>query len=701
MMSKADRAEKAGLDAANSSFADFAKGLFPDRSADATATAPDAVNDVSPSVPSISSPQDAIDASPQKPLTGDLAATEAYIRESAKNRGIDPDIAVRVARSEGLAPGVWQSRVKKNGMYEPSFGPFQMLVGDGKNFPKGLGNDFMEKTGLDPRDPKNVNAMIDFALDTAKRDGWRQWHGAKNTGIQRWAGINANQVASIDDTAPAAKTPADASEQVPVAAVPDGFQQPDPLATSEKPTVKVAQAMSTLSPEKTSKAMTILNDPWATPGQKAVAQAYLKRHFDEQDRIAEDERRRNDPKYKLDLERGTLDLEKGRLELQKLKSPDKARTLTKEEEESLELPVDGVYQMLPDGTIKTVREPSKRNDPKYKLDLERGTLDLEKGRLELQKLKNPDKARTLTKEEEEHLELPVDGVYQMLPDGTIKTVREPSKPIDAINARKAEAELKVLEDPPQSRVLTAEEKQQMGLPVDGSFQIDQRTGKVSAIGGGNTNIRVDTGTIPPGYKAIRDESGNIISIEPLPGSKQAQEAAEAQTKADLNRQQTALKGDIVSQDIDRAIEAIDASGLPATASGSYLSWAPGTNAKKLAGLLDTIKANVSFDTLNQMRQASPTGGALGSITENELKMLQATLGSLDQSQDEATLKDNLNRVWNVYQDIVHGPGNGPERRALSFDKKAEKKSSTDDVPEGISPEDWKYMTPEERKLWQN
>ncbi|MCC0052139.1 MAG: hypothetical protein H6881_09705 [Rhodobiaceae bacterium] len=633
MMSKADRAEKAGLDAANSSFADFAKGLFPDRSADATATAPDAVNDVSPSVPSISSPQDAIDASPQKPLTGDLAATEAYIRESAKNRGIDPDIAVRVARSEGLAPGVWQSRVKKNGMYEPSFGPFQMLVGDGKNFPKGLGNDFMEKTGLDPRDPKNVNAMIDFALDTAKRDGWRQWHGAKNTGIQRWAGINANQVASIDDTAPAAKTPADASEQVPVAAVPDGFQQPDPLATSEKPTVKVAQAMSTLSPEKTSKAMTILNDPWATPGQKAVAQAYLKRHFDEQDRIAEDERRRNDPKYKLDLERGTL--------------------------------------------------------------------DLEKGRLELQKLKNPDKARTLTKEEEEHLELPVDGVYQMLPDGTIKTVREPSKPIDAINARKAEAELKVLEDPPQSRVLTAEEKQQMGLPVDGSFQIDQRTGKVSAIGGGNTNIRVDTGTIPPGYKAIRDESGNIISIEPLPGSKQAQEAAEAQTKADLNRQQTALKGDIVSQDIDRAIEAIDASGLPATASGSYLSWAPGTNAKKLAGLLDTIKANVSFDTLNQMRQASPTGGALGSITENELKMLQATLGSLDQSQDEATLKDNLNRVWNVYQDIVHGPGNGPERRALSFDKKAEKKSSTDDVPEGISPEDWKYMTPEERKLWQN
>ena len=633
MMSKADSAEKAGMNSADSDFSGLVDGLFPSTTADATATTPDAVNDVSPSVPSISSPQDAIDASPQKPLTGDLAATEAYIRESAKNRGIDPDIAVRVARSEGLAPGVWQSRVKKNGMYEPSFGPFQMLVGDGKNFPKGLGNDFMEKTGLDPRDPKNVNAMIDFALETAKRDGWRQWHGAKNTGIQRWAGINANQVASLNDTTSAAKTPATASERVPVAAVPEGFQQPDPLATSEKPTVKVAQAMSKLNDDQTSKAITVLNNPWAKPWQKAVAQSVINRYWAEQDRIAEDERRRNDPKYKLDLERGTLDLEKGRLELQKLKSPDKARTLTKEEEESLELPVDGVYQMLPDGTIKTVREPSK--------------------------------------------------------------------PIDAINARKAEAELKVLEDPPQSRVLTAEEKQQMGLPVDGSFQIDQRTGKVSAIGGGNTNIRVDTGTIPPGYKAIRDESGNIISIEPLPGSKQAQEAAEAQTKADLNRQQTALKGDIVSQDIDRAIEAIDASGLPATASGSYLSWAPGTNAKKLAGLLDTIKANVSFDTLNQMRQASPTGGALGSVTENELKMLQSTLGSLDQSQDEATLKDNLNRVWNVYQDIVHGPGNGPERRALSFDKKAEKKSSTDDVPEGISPEDWKYMTPEERKLWQN
>ena len=116
---------------------------------------------------------------------------ESYIRQAAQARGIDPAIALKVARSEGLAPGVWQSNVMSRGRREPSYGPFQLLVGGpGTGFPRGLGNKFIETTGLDPRDPETVKAQVDFALDEVRTGGWSPWMGAKKLGITGFHGIN-------------------------------------------------------------------------------------------------------------------------------------------------------------------------------------------------------------------------------------------------------------------------------------------------------------------------------------------------------------------------------------------------------------------------------------------------------------------------------------------------------------------------------
>lgn len=122
-----------------------------------------------------------------------MAGLEAYIRAAAVKRGIDPDVAVRVAKSEGgLKDPTRQSDVMKNGVREPSYGPFQLLVGGGDTgFPAGLGNDFMRVTGLDPRKPENAYKGIDFALDTAARDGWSRWYGAKAIGLGNRAGIGS------------------------------------------------------------------------------------------------------------------------------------------------------------------------------------------------------------------------------------------------------------------------------------------------------------------------------------------------------------------------------------------------------------------------------------------------------------------------------------------------------------------------------
>lgn len=121
----------------------------------------------------------------------DVDALRAYIQRRAAEIGIDPDTATRVAQSEGLGKGIWQSNVMKDGVREPSYGPWQFLMGGkGTGFSEGLGNRYMESTGRDPRDVGNIYSMTDFALNQAKKNGWADWYGARDSGIGRWQGIS-------------------------------------------------------------------------------------------------------------------------------------------------------------------------------------------------------------------------------------------------------------------------------------------------------------------------------------------------------------------------------------------------------------------------------------------------------------------------------------------------------------------------------
>ncbi len=55
---------------------------------------------------------------------------------------------------------------------------------------------------------------------------------------------------------------------------------------------------------------------------------------------------------------------------------------------------------------------------------------------------------------------------------------------------------------------------------------------------------------------------------------------------------------------------------------------PRTRANDYRKNLDTLRANIGFNELNRLRQMSPTGGALGQVTERELAFLQNVLGDL-------------------------------------------------------------------------
>lgn len=121
-----------------------------------------------------------------------------FIRQYASAIGIDPDIALKVARSEGLGSGIWQSNVLRNGVREPSFGPFQLLKGSpGTGFGTGLGNAFQRQTGLDPANPANWQQSTAFALDQAKANGWGAWFGAKGQGITGFMGIDRSATKAV------------------------------------------------------------------------------------------------------------------------------------------------------------------------------------------------------------------------------------------------------------------------------------------------------------------------------------------------------------------------------------------------------------------------------------------------------------------------------------------------------------------------
>lgn len=94
------------------------------------------------------------------------------------------------------------------------------------------------------------------------------------------------------------------------------------------------------------------------------------------------------------------------------------------------------------------------------------------------------------------------------------------------------------------------------------------------------------------------------------------------------------------------------SGMTTGVVGKAQSYVPGTTAYDLNQRLLTIKANLGFDRLQQMRDASPTGGALGQVAVQELNALQSTVGSLELGQSKDELLKNLNKIDFHYQNWI-------------------------------------------------
>lgn len=98
-----------------------------------------------------------------------------------------------------------------------------------------------------------------------------------------------------------------------------------------------------------------------------------------------------------------------------------------------------------------------------------------------------------------------------------------------------------------------------------------------------------------------------------------------------------------SKNLDETInEAINMTG-PLTAGFASQFMVAGTPAANLKALLDTIGSDAAFSTLQQIRDSSPTGGALGAVSEKELDLLKSSVAAIQQAQSPGQLKKQLQK----------------------------------------------------------
>lgn len=169
------------------------------------------------------------------------------------------------------------------------------------------------------------------------------------------------------------------------------------------------------------------------------------------------------------------------------------------------------------------------------------------------------------------------------------------------------------------------------------------------------------GNIPPGYSVEYDDAGNPVRMVPIPGgpedtTQQDEMAADAKTRT----------SNIVRDEVGRALSIIDNNPSGTTGwGGAVFGWLPASEANSVKVKLETIKANIGFDKLQEMRQMSKTGAALGPVSDFENRLLQATFGSLEQSQKADDLRYNLRRIDGLYSTISGANGLTEEAKQIS------------------------------------
>jgi len=162
-----------------------------------------------------------------------------------------------------------------------------------------------------------------------------------------------------------------------------------------------------------------------------------------------------------------------------------------------------------------------------------------------------------------------------------------------------------------------------------------------------------SGSVP-----VYDPKNGSMAVVNVQGGK-AQLAAETKVEKQQGQQLMLSKHTAIALgDINHAKELVNDKDfwvIPTTgAAGYFMSKIHGTKAYTLSKTLESLKASIGFDRLQEIRNASATGGALGPVSDKENELLQSAYGSLDIGLPAEQLKYNLDRYCAIAQHYLKG-----------------------------------------------
>lgn len=203
-----------------------------------------------------------------------------------------------------------------------------------------------------------------------------------------------------------------------------------------------------------------------------------------------------------------------------------------------------------------------------------------------------------------------------------------------------------------------------------------KSGLIAPEGNDRLRLEFKYGKAPTSYRWT--ESGDL---EPIPNGPAATKLEKLNEKDASLRKGQIQKADLIIKKVDQALGKVSPF---TTGMGSYFSSIPGTSAKNLKEDIKTIQANLGFQQLQEMRANSPTGGALGQVSDREIGLLTSAVASLDQAQDDKQLIERLNEIkdsysrWRdaVYQSLQQTDGASVQSNKIRVRSKQNGKTGT-------------------------
>lgn len=174
--------------------------------------------------------------------------------------------------------------------------------------------------------------------------------------------------------------------------------------------------------------------------------------------------------------------------------------------------------------------------------------------------------------------------------------------------------------------------------------------KVTPIGT-KGDILVEDPTAPGGYRVVQAEGSEAEFDRRQKVTEMASDAIDRAEKSDKIDSAALTASESVTAAAARAREAAQGRnvGSALTTTVGNLPW---TDSAEVVRQVTALKDMASVENLNAMRAASPTGGALGNVTERELKLLANKTGALD--PNSPNFERDLNDYERTLLRTIHG-----------------------------------------------